>query len=409
VIVDAVGITDEERAWADSRPLDREPTVNLKTLPQRVAEGVESDAPLSTMGSRLLRLDKRLRSEQREDISEMLPGGGTLAELAGELILASDSARQRQTAVARITEDRAPTEEEVAQARQQLVDTALAPLADPKLRQRLLDVQLQTQQIIDLATQDQVVFAGFKDAGAAQDTVQTVLAEHHDECVAISAYFEPARRRRLSLADIRQLARAIEAPPMDLTPEKLWMAYETLDASKVRGEGGRVLTDIVSLVRYALKDDPELIPHQDVVRVRFDLWLTEQQSAGRSFTEEQQRWLQMVRDHIATFMSIEPDDFDLDPFAQEGGLDGAYTAFGDQLTPLLDELNTTLAYAWAPVLGRTGPRTGGAAPSASSRFRTARTPRGRHRQPPSTARCAPVPAAIASAVAGTVECGTGSP
>jgi type I restriction enzyme R subunit len=348
VIVDAVGITDEERAWADSRPLDREPGVSLKTLLQRVAEGVESDELLSTVGSRLLRLDKRLSAEQREEIAELLPAGADLAQLAGELILASDPAHQRQTAAASVTEDRHPTDKEIEQARQQLVDAALAPLADPKVRQRLLDIQVQTQQVIDLATQDQVLFAGFTDAGQAEDAVQTFeqfLAEHRDEYVAISAYFEQPRRRRLSLLDIRQLARAIEAPPVDLTAKKLWKAYETLDASKVRGEGGRVLTDIVSLVRYALKDDQQLVPHQDVVRIRFDLWMPEQQSSGRMFSPEQQRWLEMVRDHIATSMSIEPDDFDLDPFAQEGGLDGAYTVFGEQLTPLLDELNTSLADA----------------------------------------------------------------
>ena len=51
----------------------------------------------------------------------------------------------------------------------------------------------------------------------------------------------------------------------------------------------------------------------------------------------------MVRDHIATSLTIEPDDFDLDPFAQEGGLVAAYSVFGNELTPLLDELNEGLA------------------------------------------------------------------
>jgi type I restriction enzyme R subunit len=100
---------------------------------------------------------------------------------------------------------------------------------------------------------------------------------------------------------------------------------------------------MISLVRYALQADPELVPHIDAVRVRFDLWVTEQESAGRTFSAEQRRWLEMVRDHIATSMTIEPDDFDLDPFAQEGGLDAAYDAFGDHLTPLLDDLNEALA------------------------------------------------------------------
>jgi type I restriction enzyme R subunit len=348
VIVDTVGITDEDRAWADSRPLDRNPSIPLKGLLQRVAEGVEADDLLTTLGSRLLRLDRRLTDEAKQDLEAALPGGDTLVSLASKLIQATELAHQRHEASGDIDEEREPTDDELTAARDRLVDLALTPLADAGVRQKILDAQAQADQIIDLATQDRVVFAGYVDAGAAHDAVETFeqfLAEHHDEYVAIKAYYDQPVRRRLSLRDIKQLARAIETPPLNLTPEKLWKAYEKLDASKVRGEGGRVLTDIVSLVRYALKTEDELVPHIDAVRVRFDLWVTEQESAGRKFSADQRRWLDMVRDHIATSMTIEPDDFDLDPFAHEGGLDAAYDAFGDQLTPLLDELNTVLAEA----------------------------------------------------------------
>jgi len=44
-------------------------------------------------------------------------------------------------------------------------------------------------------------------------------------------------------------------------------------------------------------------------------------------------------------MTIELDDFDLDPFSQEGGLTAAYQLFGKDLNPLLDELNGVLAAA----------------------------------------------------------------
>ena len=348
VIVDAVGITDEDRAWADSQPLDREPSVPLKTLLQRVAEGADNDPLLTTLGSRLLRLDRRLNDEQREEIAQLLAAGKTLVDLAAELIQATELTHQHAAAAAELSEGTEPTDEQIEAAREQLTNAALAPLADATVRQRILDIQAQTQQLIDLATQDQVLFTGFTDFGQAEDAVQTFeqfLAEHHDEYVAIAAYYEQPRRRRLSLKDIKQLAHAIETPPLNLTPEKLWKAYEQLDSSKVRGEGGRVLTDIVSLVRYALQADPELVPHVDAVRVRFDLWMTEHESAGRKLSGEQRRWLDMVRDHIATSMTIEPDDFDLEPFAQEGGLDAAYDAFGDQLNPLLDELNAVLSEA----------------------------------------------------------------
>jgi len=49
------------------------------------------------------------------------------------------------------------------------------------------------------------------------------------------------------------------------------------------------------------------------------------------------------RDHIATSLSIEPDDFDYAPFSQQGGLGKAHQLFGDQLLPLPEELNLVLA------------------------------------------------------------------
>jgi hypothetical protein len=54
-------------------------------------------------------------------------------------------------------------------------------------------------------------------------------------------------------------------------------------------------------------------------------------------------WLNLIRDHIATSLSIEPNDFDYAPFSQRGGLGKAHQLFGDKLLPLLDELNQTLA------------------------------------------------------------------
>jgi hypothetical protein len=58
------------------------------------------------------------------------------------------------------------------------------------------------------------------------------------------------------------------------------------------------------------------------VQARFQSWLTQQEQAGRQFTAEQRRWLQMMRDHIAASLEIDVDDFDLTPFAGEGGATG---------------------------------------------------------------------------------------
>ena len=49
-----------------------------------------------------------------------------------------------------------------------------------------------------------------------------------------------------------------------MDPGPLWEAYEALEASRVRGGGRRIATDLVSLVRFALEQENELVPvHRD--------------------------------------------------------------------------------------------------------------------------------------------------
>jgi len=245
-------------------------------------------------------------------------------------------------------EEREPTEDEIAELRERLIGEAVSPLLKADVRNKVLLLQTQTEQIIDIATQDKLLSAGFVDSGEARSVVdgfETWIRDHHDEHIALKAYFDQPYERRPSLADIKELAKTLEAPPLNFTTARLWQAYKKVAEGKVRGDGGRVLTDIVSLIRFAVGRDDELTPHAELVRLRFDIWMAEQQQNGKSFTPEQLGWLMMVRDHIAGSLSIEPDDFDLDPFANAGGLLAVSNVFGPDLQSLLEELNARLGAA----------------------------------------------------------------
>jgi len=350
VIVDCVGISEEERAWAESKPLDREPAVPLKTLLQRIAEGVSSDRVVGSIGVRLVSLARRLDEDERTAVEAKI--GGPLLEVGRALLAAAD--RDQQITIAReqtgkLDEDgEAPSDEEVAAARATLIDAAIAPLLDAEVRRAIEEARFQADLVIDLTSRDFVRRAEFVDMGEAEDVVsrfKQFIDEHHDEYIALRAFYaHPYRERQLALRDIKELATAIQKPPLNLSTERVWAAYERLDKSKVKGSPRRVLTDIVALVRYTLGEDKELKPHIDAVRLRFDLWLEEQQQAGKQFTPEQLRWLEMIRDHIATSLSFDPEiDFDVEPFRQEGSIDGAYEVFGSELNSIIEELNGKLA------------------------------------------------------------------
>jgi len=131
---------------------------------------------------------------------------------------------------------------------------------------------------------------------------------------------------------------------LNLTQERLWLAYEQLQKDRVKkARADKLLTDIISLVRYAIAEADVLEPFSDVEDRRFEDWLEEQQKLGRHFTPEQLEWLTMIKDHIATSLKIEMDDFELTPFAGKGGAVKAYQVFGDDLNKILAELNEVLA------------------------------------------------------------------
>ena len=347
VIIDCVGLAEQE--LTDTRSLERVPTVSFHKLLQSVAFGSTDGDVISSLAGRLARLDRRLGPTERQAI-ERLSSGKSLKEITVGLVIALDPDRHVEAARAEagLPDDAEPSVEQVEQAAASLLRDATAPLAtNPELRQQIIDIKKHFEQTIDNVSQDQVLEAGFsQDAkDRARELITSFEEFIHDNCdeiTALQVLYSRPYRERLRPADIRELADVIKAAPRVWTSEKLWRAYEALDQSRVRGSAASVLTDIVSLVRFALHQDEELAPFVDVVEGRFDRWLAQQEKAGKSFTSEQRQWLEAIRDHIAANFQIETGDFDYVPFSQRGGLGKVHRLFGDDLNRILDELNREL-------------------------------------------------------------------
>ena len=111
---------------------------------------------------------------------------------------------------------------------------------------------------------------------------------------------------------------------------------------QIERERERVLADLVSLIRFALQQESELVPFTEKVRERFAGWLLQQEQSGRRFTADQLSWLEMIRDQIATSLSMDMDVFAFVPFTQHGGVGKAFQLFGTGLPGLLDEMNEVL-------------------------------------------------------------------
>jgi len=343
VIVDAVGVT--ETPLSDTQPLERKKTVGFEHLLNQISYGNRDPEVISSVAARLARLDRRITTADRTTLEGA--GGLPLKTLVHRLVDALDPDR-RHDAAQHLSGGLQPTPEQVAQAAAALLEDAVAPIAsNPEFRRCLVDVRRSYEQTIDTTSQDEVIEVGHSRDGTERaktlvTSFRQFIEDNKDQITALQVLYNIPYRRRLTFAQIKELAEAIARPPRQWTPEVLWRAYQTLERDRVHGSGGRMLTDLVALVRFALEQEPELVPYPEAIEQRFDAWLLTQQQAGRTFTPEQHRWLGLIKDHIATSLAITPDDFDTVPFISLGGLGKADQLFGDRLGPLLDELNEAL-------------------------------------------------------------------
>lgn len=347
VIIDAVGLDANE--MHETRPLERKRNVSLEKLMEMVAFGNREADVLSSIASRLARLDRQLTKDDRKAL-EQLTGGEPVTNVVHLLVNAIDP-DEHLRAAQQATGKQEPAPEEIAAAAKSLITEAAKPIAtNPALRNRITAIKKSYEQVIDTISQDVVQAAGYSEdardkADALVKSFEKFISTHKDEITALQILYSRPYKQRLTFDEVKKLAQAIEKPSDGMratTPEQLWRAYETLDKSRVRGSGGRVLSDIVSLVRFAIHQEPELHPFADDVNARFGKWMNQQKTAGANFSEEQTEWLKAIRDHIAANVTIDIDDFEYVPFAQKGGLGKAHQLFGEKLGPMLSELNEVL-------------------------------------------------------------------
>lgn len=338
VLIDAVGVTEGKKNV--SEPLERKRTVSFDKLIDQISQGRRDEDALSSLAGRLAALERKLDQEDLDRITEASQGK-TLRDLSNAILDAIDPDKIEKIAGGEISD------EEFTKIQAGLIETACQPFDDPKLRQLIKDIKQKSDIVIDDITPDKLTDASF-DKKASEEKIKSFKAfieDNKNELLALQIlYNQPYGKQKLTYAAIKELSQKLTDPPYYLDVASVWQAYKRLEASKVRGAPvDQQLTEIVSLVRYALGMDEVLEPFGAKVEQRFNLWIGRQKKAGRAFSDEQLGWLKAIAQFIAANAEIETRDFmSIPTFADQGGLLKVRQLFGPDLPALMDELQMAL-------------------------------------------------------------------
>jgi len=349
IIIDAVGVCESDKT--DSRPLERKRTVAFDKLMLGVALGKRDEDSLTSLAGRLAKLEREISGSEARELTE-LAGGKSLADMASALLNANNPDLIAEKAAGRPdAEPQEVSEDAFKAAKKQLIDEACAPFDKPALRDALVKVKQELEQTIDTTTLDEVIEGtGFDEAAKekAENLVQSFrdyIEEHHAEIDALQILYSRPYKQRLTEKMLKELEAKLKEPFGSVPVDTVWNAFEKVEGQNVKGRKSvlRRFADLVPLVKHALEQQPVLKPFVESVHERFAEWLMDKAQEKTTFSSDQLAWLNLIRDHIATSLSIEPDDFDYAPFAQKGGLGKAAQLFGSDLSSLLEELNEVLA------------------------------------------------------------------
>ena len=349
VIVDAVGVCERDKTV--SPPLERNPGASTKKLLQMVAMGMVDPDLVSSLASRLARLSRQIDKAQASRI-EQESGGKSLSQLTGRLLESIDPQSTHDAAVQMygLAEGGEPTPKQLDTVESERMTEALKPFTRPGLRRAIVEIAQSIYQIIDEAAIDVLLDFGHSEAAVESarsklDDFQRFLEDNRDRSEALQILYSRPYRAGLRYHHIKELRNALRNPPVGLhdPANGLWRLYEALEPERVNGRGGGALVDLVAIVKHALRPTEPLVPLADQVEARYRTWLEEKARSGQKFTDAQRQWLDAIKDHIASSLRIEREDFEDVPFNQWGGLGGVHRAFGEDLDAVLAELNGRLA------------------------------------------------------------------
>ncbi len=139
------------------------------------------------------------------------------------------------------------------------------------------------------------------------------------------------RPQEWSTDALSELRQKLTATPERFTVPQLQKAHQL--------QYNKALVDIISMVKHAAREQEPLYTAEERVQHAFA-----KATNGKQFTDEQQKWLERIREHMIANLSIDKEDFEVVPiFTRFGGWTPANRSFDDNLNNIIRDLNEAIA------------------------------------------------------------------
>jgi type I restriction enzyme R subunit len=284
------------------------PRATPLTIPEvieNIWQNVDREYHIKVLAKRLLRIDKDMSAEARTQFAAWITEG--------------DMGRFAKALPDELERD---------------VPGTMKLLRNPDFQKLLLEYPrakrtfLTTIEDKDVVTSQKLERYGkFDNAEDYLDAFEKFVKANADQVAALSVLLQHPKDWRPAVME--ELKRTLNQNGFE--PAKLQRAH--------RAKGFKALADVISIVKHASESQSPLLTAEERVNRAIDTFL-----AAHKLTPEQMQWLSLVREHLVKNLSMDEEDFDLTPLLQmRGGKAKARHVFEDQLTPLIENLNSAIA------------------------------------------------------------------
>lgn len=293
-LVDAVGVT--EHAHTIPTPGDDEPSqaITLRQLLERLTHGEVHDDHLRLIAGRLARIHNKATEEQRREFEKRALA--SMSDISANIYQALEAGNL--PLYINVNE---PNNERKGLVR---------PLAvHPDAREFLCVLNAGFINILQPG-EDTLIEKGFSQEEAASTTkaFEEYIEAHRDEIEALRIIYNNTGDP-LTYATLKDLERKLREVNHKFNVSQLWNNYSILNPKEVQKfttkDEKDALTNIIQVVRYAMRMIPELRSLPSMAAQRFELWCGQ---AQRPLTETQKEVIRQIVGYIVTNGSTELKD-----------------------------------------------------------------------------------------------------